>query len=229
MACETHSGSRSAPERMRSGPETSGGAPGRRSTASQTQPRVQSTSGGRATRDATSRPGTYRDTNICTALYAQAGAVQSAHFSYAHGQQVANETCSTGSGSSISGLAFYEGGSYPGPIQRGALLRRLLAALHLGDVRRAEWPARSKHTDDVHLRGRLAGPAEDRAGWRPLLRRPQRRLHPSGAVHVREPDSVCRHRRESDERSRAPRRGLRRDGQLRSRRRSDHVLVGSQR
>jgi len=61
----------------------------------------------------TSRPGTYRDLNICLGLYGQSGAHQAGHFSYAHGQQVANETCSTGSGSSISGLAFYTGGTYP--------------------------------------------------------------------------------------------------------------------
>ncbi len=62
----------------------------------------------------TNRPGTYRDTNICVGLYAAgATAVQTPYFQYAHGQQVANETCSTGSGSSITGLAFYSAGTYP--------------------------------------------------------------------------------------------------------------------
>jgi len=61
---------------------------------------------------ATNRPGTYRDTNICVGLYGSGGAA-APYFQYAHGQQVANETCSTGSGSSITGLAFYEGGTYP--------------------------------------------------------------------------------------------------------------------
>ncbi len=51
---------------------------------------------------------------MCTNLYnAGAGAVVSPHYGYTHnGQVVSGETCPVGS-SSISGLAFYQGGSYP--------------------------------------------------------------------------------------------------------------------
>jgi len=50
--------------------------------------------------------------SICTGLYGQAGAVTPPYFTYAHNTPIAGETCPTG-GSSISGLAFYQGGSYP--------------------------------------------------------------------------------------------------------------------
>ncbi len=51
--------------------------------------------------------------NLCEALYAQSGAVTPPFFTYNHAAKVvANETCTTGS-SSISGLAFYTGASYP--------------------------------------------------------------------------------------------------------------------
>ena len=51
--------------------------------------------------------------NICENLYGQANAVSAPHFAYIHGTQVAGESCATGNGSSISGLAFYKGGPYP--------------------------------------------------------------------------------------------------------------------
>ncbi len=51
--------------------------------------------------------------NICEQLYGEAGAVTFAHFQYREGVRVvANEVCSF-TDSSLSGLAFYEGGSYP--------------------------------------------------------------------------------------------------------------------
>ena len=50
---------------------------------------------------------------ICENLYAAAGAVTAPVYTYNHADKVVTgETCPTGS-SSISGLAFYEGGSYP--------------------------------------------------------------------------------------------------------------------
>jgi glucose/arabinose dehydrogenase/PKD repeat protein len=53
------------------------------------------------------------DLAICENLYAQAGAVLSPVYAYNHADRVVTgETCPTGS-SSISGLAFYESGSYP--------------------------------------------------------------------------------------------------------------------
>ena len=61
------------------------------------------------------RQGGYDAANlaICENLYAAAGAVTAPFFTYNHADRVVTgETCPTGS-SSISGLAFYEGGSYP--------------------------------------------------------------------------------------------------------------------
>ncbi len=60
----------------------------------------------------TDHPGSYPDLTICQNLYS-AGTATAPYFSYRHGQPVAGETCSTGTGSSISGLAFYTGGAYP--------------------------------------------------------------------------------------------------------------------
>ncbi len=55
--------------------------------------------------------------NICKNLYAQPGAVTMPFFSYAHSNHVvAGEGCTTG-GSSISGVAFYNGGNYPAAYQ----------------------------------------------------------------------------------------------------------------
>ena len=58
--------------------------------------------------------------NICQSLYFQSGGHTPPYFAYRHSQQVvAGETCPIGS-SSISGLAFNQGGNYPAPYQ-GAL------------------------------------------------------------------------------------------------------------
>ena len=51
--------------------------------------------------------------NICEQLYAQSGAVTAPYYTYNHSALVVpGETCPSG-GSSISGLAFYNGGNYP--------------------------------------------------------------------------------------------------------------------
>jgi glucose/arabinose dehydrogenase/PKD repeat protein len=51
--------------------------------------------------------------DMCENLYAEAGAVTSPYFTYAHNTaMVPGDTCSTGS-SATTGLAFYQGGSYP--------------------------------------------------------------------------------------------------------------------
>ena len=58
--------------------------------------------------------------NICQSLYSQPGGHTPPYFAYSPSQPVvAGETCPTGS-SSITGLAFYEGGAYPATYQ-GAL------------------------------------------------------------------------------------------------------------
>ena len=54
------------------------------------------------------------DLNICENLYGQANADTMPHFAYNHtAKVVTSESCSTGD-SSVSGLAFYKGGPYPG-------------------------------------------------------------------------------------------------------------------
>jgi glucose/arabinose dehydrogenase len=65
--------------------------------------------------DGTTRQDGYDAANldICEQLYAETGAVTFAHFQYREGVRVvSNEICSF-TDSSLSGLAFYEGGSYP--------------------------------------------------------------------------------------------------------------------
>ena len=61
-------------------------------------------------------PGSYNQLNVCGGLYSGGGAT-SPYFSYLHGENVVGETCQTGSGSSISGLSFYTGTSYPAQFQ----------------------------------------------------------------------------------------------------------------
>ena len=57
------------------------------------------------------------DLTLCENLYATPGAAATPFFSYAHASQVVSgDNCSTGN-SSITGLIFYEGGSYPAQYQ----------------------------------------------------------------------------------------------------------------
>ena len=92
---------------------------------------------------------------------------------------VPEETCPTGS-SSISGLAFTPpGGTLPAGVRRRAVLRRLLAQLHLGDGARRRGAARPGADQAVPRPARRAGGPPVRPRRRPLLRRPRRR-HGSG-------------------------------------------------
>jgi glucose/arabinose dehydrogenase len=52
--------------------------------------------------------------NLCSSLYNTPGSVTPPHYAYNHANEVvAGDNCPTGSGSSITGLAFYNGGNYP--------------------------------------------------------------------------------------------------------------------
>jgi len=52
--------------------------------------------------------------NICTSLYNTTGSVTAPYYSYNHSAAlVSGENCPTANGSSITGLAFYNGGAYP--------------------------------------------------------------------------------------------------------------------
>jgi uncharacterized repeat protein (TIGR01451 family) len=59
--------------------------------------------------------------SMCENLYAEgAGAVGAPYFTYNHSAKVvATEACPTANGSSITGLAFYQGGSYPSSFNGG--------------------------------------------------------------------------------------------------------------
>jgi glucose/arabinose dehydrogenase len=58
--------------------------------------------------------------NLCKQLYNTAGGVASPFFTYNHGADVVPDEDCSANGSSISGLAFYQGGNYPAAYQ-GAL------------------------------------------------------------------------------------------------------------
>ncbi len=59
------------------------------------------------------QPGYATGSNLCQSLYASPGAVTDPFFTYNHAEKVVpDESCSVGS-SSITGLAFYQGGTYP--------------------------------------------------------------------------------------------------------------------
>ena len=98
---------------------------------------------------------------------------------------VPGETCPTG-GSSVAGVAFYDGGNYPG--YDGALFfadysRDCIWAMRAGSGRapRSRAPA--------HLRRRSGEPGRpaDRPGRRPLLRRLRRRHGPADPLLQRQP------------------------------------------
>ena len=60
------------------------------------------------------RLGAYESLDICQGLSDDGiGTVAAPHLTYRHGQPVVGESCQFRNGSSISGLAFYEGGAYP--------------------------------------------------------------------------------------------------------------------
>ena len=118
MACGTRSDSRSGPARASSGSATSAGSRGRRSTGSRTRRRGRAelrlaVHRGDAPPPGELRPGPEPLLRASTPPAAR----PRPYFSYLHGQNVAGETCPTGHGSSISGLAFYTGGAYPAQFQ----------------------------------------------------------------------------------------------------------------
>ena len=85
--------------------------------------------------------------SICENLYAAGpAAVQAPLFAWNHSAQVVpGETCPTGS-SSAAGIAFAPtDGTVPERVPRSAVLRRLLARLHLGDAARRERRPRPGH------------------------------------------------------------------------------------
>ncbi len=116
--------------------------------------------------------------NVCEALYASSGAVTAPYFAYRHGDPVAGGC--TNSTSSVSGLAFYEGGDYPDEYD-GALFfsdysRGCIFAMLAGE----RWA--THHGAAVRHR-RSSGEPRDRSRRRPLLCRHRRRNGGAGPLH----------------------------------------------
>ena len=188
-ACAIRSASRSGPARASSGSATSAGTTGRRSTASPnpTDSVVEDFGWPCYEGDGTQSGYQSANLNLCQNLYSSGIAVPP-YYTYNHSDKVVTgESCSPTPGSSISGLAFYNGGHVPDLVQRDAVLRRLRAQLHLGDGGGRERSARSDEDHDVR-RGRVdAGRPRDRAERRPVLRRHRRGDDPGDQVPGREP------------------------------------------
>ena len=112
----TRSGSRSGRARTSSGSATSAGTTWEEIDRIVEPARLagRQLRAGRATRaTASSRPTTAAGLDLCTSLYATPTGLLSPYFSYSTSAPVVpGETCPTGS-SSIAGMAFYQGGTYP--------------------------------------------------------------------------------------------------------------------
>src|SRR5205085_6528500 len=72
-------------------------------------------SAGRATREPPHKAATRgAGLNLCSSLYSTPGSVTAPYYTYNHSACVVSYSgCHTG-GSSVTGVAFYQGGSYPG-------------------------------------------------------------------------------------------------------------------
>ena len=168
--------------------------------------------------------------NLCENLYAQgAGAVTGPYFTYNHSSQVvAGDTCPTGS-SSVSGIDFYEGGPYPASYD---------GALFFADYSRdCIWVMKADASGNP-------APGLLEAFVAPAANPVDVQISPAGELFYadfdggtirriqfveRQPAAGRRRDRESDERSGAADRELRRQRLERSRRGSDHLRVGSRR
>ena len=169
--------------------------------------------------------------NICENLYAH-GRRRSPrrYYTYNHSAHRSSPArpCPTGS-SSIAGLAFYRGRHRSRRVRRRALLRRLLARLHLGDVRRAATACPNPATGDVSSpRGEPGRPA-DRPGRRPLLRRLRRRHDPPHPLLRANQPPIAVGDGDPDERARAAAPSLRRQRLERSRWATAHLRLGPRR
>ena len=153
MACATRSASPLSRERTSSGSATSDGATGRRSTSSgATDGAVDNY--GWPCYEGTGPTAGYDGANLtlCESLYAQPRSLFPPFFAYNHAAVVVpGETCPTGS-SSIAGMAFETGSSFPAATT-GALLRRLLTGLHLAYAHRCNGAPDPATRVDLRRRG----------------------------------------------------------------------------
>ncbi len=118
--------------------------------------------------------------SICENLYGGSGAVTTPFYAYNHGAtMVAGESCQLSSGSSMAGMAFYEGSSYPEKHDDALFLadyaRKCIWAMPKGTNGLLGPSTRETFSTDWGLR---PGRSADRAGREPLLRRYRRRDGP---------------------------------------------------
>ena len=149
-----------------------------------------------------------RNLGICENLYAAgAGAVGAPYYAYNHtAAVVTGDTCPTANGSSISGLAFYNGGTYPASYNGG---------LFFSDyTRRCIWfmPKLANGRPNTAAIAAAVTPArqprlpDHRARWRPRLRRLRRRHDPPPHLRRgRQPGADRRAVGDPDQRRRAAR------------------------
>ena len=93
------------------------------------------------------------DLTLCESLYSSSGAVTAPYARYEHRWPVAGESCPNGS-SSISGLAFYGGGTYPSTYD-GALFfadyaRDCIYVVRPGSDGRPDWSTRAAFIEGAH-------------------------------------------------------------------------------
>ena len=173
--------------------------------------------------------------SLCSSLYSTPGSVIAPYYTYNHSACVVNYTgCHTG-GSSITGVAFYQGGSYPAHYN---------GALFFADHSRNEiWamlPGTNGLPDPSRLQivrrrrcGRRCRRAsrrpEDRPRRRPVLRRHGGRHRPPHHLHGRQPAADRGDHGEPDQRHRPADGQLRRHRLVRPGRQAAELFVGSQR
>ncbi len=104
--------------------------------------------------------------NICEGLYDSPGAVTAPYFTYQHGQPLAGGC--TNSTSSISGMAFYEGGDYPDDYDGALFFSDYSRGLHIRNAAWRQRPTRHQHRPAL-CHCRCAGAPRDRSRRRPLL------------------------------------------------------------
>ena len=176
---------------------------------------ASATSAGRATRAPADQAGydSAEPQHLREPVRARPGAVTAPYFTYNHGAKVvAGETLPDRAAPRSPGSPSTERRQLPGGLQRRAVLRGLLAQLHLGDVTRAANGLPDPSNDRRPSSRAPASPVdlEIGPGRRPLLRRPRRRHDPPHPATSPATARRPRRQREPDERRRAADRHLRR-------------------
>ena len=159
------------------------------------------------------------------------GAVTPPFFAFQHGQKVVpTETCSTTTGSAVSGFAFTPRDQHvPGELRQRALLCGLLASLYLGHVPGRERHPESRDRDALRPGRFVSGRPPVRPRRQPVLRRRCHGIDPPHLVLRRQPATRCNCDRRADERCRSADRELQRLGLERPGRNDRLLRVGPRR